>query len=216
MAEEETAVSTPEAPEAPPRSSRSSLIFKLGILLFVAVVVGAECLTAYFFLPTMASGAAVATASSAGPGHAAKADAAHGEKGAHGQKQPEKADDKHSGLHSDKGVQHTPVAELKELDLGEFTVTSTQPSSNSTLRITLHLFGTVAAADKERFQARMKETEHRFREQVIVTLRSAEVADLTDAGLGLLKRTILEKTNALLGEPLVKTVIFSEFSFFEM
>ena len=184
--------------QAPPESS---LVFRLGILVFVAIVVATECLTAYFFLPTMGSGAAVAGAPAAGQDHAAR---------------PEKAGDKHSELHPDKGEQNPPKVELKEIDLGEFTVTSTQPSSNSTLRITLHLFGTVSGVDQERFQVRMKETQHRFREQVIVTLRSAEVADLTDAGLGLLKRTILEKTNTLLGEPLVKTVIFSEFSFFEM
>jgi flagellar FliL protein len=51
---------------------------------------------------------------------------------------------------------------------------------------------------------------------VIVTLRGAEVNDLTDAGLGLLKRTILEKTNAILGKPLLKLVVFSDFSFVQM
>ena len=74
----------------------------------------------------------------------------------------------------------------------------------------------VPAADAAEFNARMKDAQHRFREAVIVTLRGAEVSDLTDAGLGLLKRTILEKTNATLGKPLVKTVIFSDFSFVEI
>jgi hypothetical protein len=41
---------------------------------------------------------------------------------------------------------------------------------------------------------------HRFRDQVIVTFRSAEMADLTDAGLGLMKRTILEKANRRCGK----------------
>jgi len=41
------------------------------------------------------------------------------------------------------------------------------------------------------------------------------VTDLTDAGLGLLKRKILEKSNRILGRPLLQTIIFSEFSFVE-
>ena len=51
-------------------------------------------------------------------------------------------------------------------------------------------------ADGPEFAARMKEVQQRFRESVIITFRGAEMNDLSDAGLGLLKRTISEKTNA--------------------
>ena len=44
---------------------------------------------------------------------------------------------------------------------------------------------------------------------------SAHQFDLTDAGLGLIKRRILETTNKTLGKPLLKGVVFSEFSFVE-
>ena len=74
---------TPVTPiEAPPKSS---LMFKLGIVLFVAMVVGAECVTAYLFLPAMGSGSAAAAAPAASPEHehGAPAEAAHGEKGGH-------------------------------------------------------------------------------------------------------------------------------------
>ena len=56
---------------------------------------------------------------------------------------------------------------------------------------------------------------HRIRENVIIIIRSAEVTDLTDAGLGLIKRRILETTNKTLGKPLLQEVVFSEFSFIE-
>ena len=46
-------------------------------------------------------------------------------------------------------------------------------------------------------------------------VRSAEITDLTDAGLGLIKRRILETTNKALGKPLLQGVMFSEFSFVE-
>ena len=39
--------------------------------------------------------------------------------------------------------------------------------------------------------------------------------DLTDAGLGLIKRQILEKTNRAMGQPLLKEVLFSKFNFVE-
>ncbi len=42
-------------------------------------------------------------------------------------------------------------------------------------------------------------------------VRNSQITDLSDPGLGLLKRQILAKTNALLGEPLLKEVIFSDF-----
>ena len=42
-----------------------------------------------------------------------------------------------------------------------------------------------------------------------------QTTDLTDAGLGLIKRKILEKTNRALGKPLLQTVVFSDFSFVE-
>jgi flagellar FliL protein len=61
----------------------------------------------------------------------------------------------------------------------------------------------------------MEENKHRFREQVLVTVRGAELTDLTDAGLGLMKRRILDKTNRILGKPLLRSVIFSDFAFIE-
>ena len=50
---------------------------------------------------------------------------------------------------------------------------------------------------------------------MIVIIRSAEIADLTDAGLGLIKRRILETTNKTLGKPILQAVMFSDFSFVE-
>ena len=46
-------------------------------------------------------------------------------------------------------------------------------------------------------------------------MRSADIDDLTEAGLGLIKRKILDKTNRLLAKPYLKKVIFSDFSFVE-
>ena len=102
-----------------------------------------------------------------------------------------------------------------EVDLEQFNVTAHQPASNTTIRIDFHLFGVIAPGDKAEFEKLLKANQHRFREQVLVTLRSAEGSDLADAGLGLIKRQILEKTNALLGKPFLRGVIVSDFSYME-
>ena len=104
---------------------------------------------------------------------------------------------------------------LRMYSLGDFSVTAFQPISNTTLRIDFHLFGTVLEDDEEDCLDLLAEHKHRYREQVLVIVRSAEITDLTDAGLGLIKRKILEKSNRTLGKPLFQEIIFSEFSFVE-
>ncbi len=121
---------------------------------------------------------------------------------------------------------HATEEERSEVDLGAFSLTVFNPNTNANLLIDFHLFGTVAGAaaeasgekaekpaegDASKLQEMLKKQKHRFRDQVIVTIRNSQIADLTDPGLGLIKRQILAKTNALLGEPLVKEVVFSDF-----
>jgi len=101
------------------------------------------------------------------------------------------------------------------VDLREYRISAFQPLSSTTLRIDFHLFGTVADEEAAEFEKRFLQNQHRIREQVIITVRSANINDLTDAGLGLIKRRILDKTNRLLGKPYLTSVIFSDFSFIE-
>jgi len=166
---------------------------KILIGLFLLGVVAVECLLVYFFLPGEGETAALAGASSAS------------------------AQNNPSASFPTPEEPLTPEATVPqvEVDLGEFTITSYQPISNTTLRIDFHLYGTVATEDQKAFQEAIQANIHRFRDQVIAILRAAELTDLTDAGLGLIKRKILEKTNALLGKRYLKAVIFSDFSFVE-
>lgn len=167
------------------------MLTKIAVVLFLAAVVGGECLVVYLFLPGQAE-----TAAMAGVSPEAKSTTPP-------------SSEEYQGAHPEEAI-----AQL-EVDLGEFSVTSYQPVSNSTLRIDFHLYGTIATEDEKMFQGALQANVHRFRDQVIVTVRSSDVTDLTDAGLGLIKRKILEKTNAMLGKRFLKTVIFSDFSFIE-
>lgn len=105
--------------------------------------------------------------------------------------------------------------ETAEVDLKEFRVTAFQPLSSTVLRIDFHLWGTVKVTDQEEFSKAWESKEKRIRDQIIVTIRSADLNDFTDAGLGLIKRRILETTNKTLGKSLLRGVMFSEFSFIE-
>jgi flagellar basal body-associated protein FliL len=181
------------------------------IIGIVGVIVLLQCVLAYLYLPA---------GDSAAKAEAKKEAAAH-------------ADDK------DKDAGGDGRAENREIDLGKFSLTAFDPNSNTTLLIDFHLYGTVAvdASDKgakeggenshaghggkagegadednSNFGKLFKKNQHRFRDQVIVIIRNATMADLADPSLGLIKRQILAKTNSLLGEPLLKEVVFSDFA----
>jgi flagellar basal body-associated protein FliL len=115
------------------------------------------------------------------------------------------------------GKEHEPSHDghLKEVELGTYTITRFNPATNTTLAIDFELYGTVLADDASDFQHHFENSKARIREQVNMTLHGADSSDLTDAGLGLIKRRILEKTNRALGQPLLKEVLFSRFSFVE-
>ena len=102
-----------------------------------------------------------------------------------------------------------------EVELGKFNLMVHEPASNITLRINFHLVGTVEDDDSDDFSHLLEKNQHRLRDQIIFEIRNAQLSDLTDPGLGLIKRRILAKSNDLLGQPLLQNVVFSEFSFIE-
>jgi len=173
---------------APPRA-KGSMLGKILVLGLVFVVVAVECVVAYLYIPTSSE-----TATAAGTNAKPPADHKKGDAEAPGE-----------------GEAATNV----EVDLKEFSVTIYQPASNSTLRIDFHLHGIVAASDKKDFDHLFELNQNRFREQVMVAVRSAEMADLTDPSLGLIKRTILEKARNILGRPLLQELIISDYSSME-
>ncbi|MGA2619057.1 MAG: hypothetical protein ABSF26_15725 [Thermoguttaceae bacterium] len=182
---------TPEPAAASPATPASrSIRARIVVMLAIVVVVAVECAVVCLCLPKAGETAGVA-------GVAAKPAAAA--------KSPE---------HEAKADESEAPADV-EVDLGEFSVTSFQPVSNTTLRIDFHLFGSVGVETEKDFRRLLDENKHRFREQVLMTVRSAEMTDLTDASLGLIKRTILDKARRTLGKPMLREVIVSDYSFVE-
>jgi flagellar FliL protein len=104
---------------------------------------------------------------------------------------------------------------MREVSLGSYHVLTYNPETGSSLNVDFELYGTVLAEEEGDFFQLYEANQIRIREQILVTIRSTEVSDLTEAGLGLIKRKILEKTNRALGKPLLQEAIFSKFSFIE-
>ncbi len=205
MPEAPTTSAGAPAAEAPVAKSKS----KVKIAGIVGGIVVLQCLLAYVYLPGGGDAAKAEAKKDAAAPHTAEAEAADGK------------------------------AEAREVDLGKFSLTAFDPSSTTTMLIDFHLYGTVAIdrnekeekgahgeghgghggkageggeEDNSTFGKMFKRNRYRFRDQVIVIIRNAPMSDLQDPGLGLIKRQILAKTNSLLGEPLLKEVLFSDFA----
>jgi flagellar basal body-associated protein FliL len=202
------------APAAKPARSKTKLLIALAVLAVTLV----ECAAAYLYLPGGDStGSELLEEPTLPPaketGHAKSKPAKAADKGPadHGHADAGKSD------HEKYALGRLPKAadDHHEIDLGNYRVTAYQPLSNTTLRLDFHLYATVKEDDETACIGLLEAKKQRFRDLVIVTVRSADMTDFTDAGLGLLKRRILETTNKMLGKPFLQSVIFSEFSFVE-
>ena len=163
------------------------MIFRLLIGAFIAGVILVECFAAYLLIPSAKEVSDKATVEVQ-----AQIDA---------EKSQEKAVDGD--------------AATREFDMGKFRISRFQPASNTTINIDFHLWATIKEEDFKEFETRFASSQHRFREQVIVITRNADVPELTDPGLALIKRQILEKTSSVIGKSLVQSIIFSDFSYVE-
>jgi hypothetical protein len=162
------------------------------VSVLVTVVIVTECLFAYLMIPSAAEAEAWSQGQRGEPGK----EGGHGEPGEHGQ-----------AAHSGHGE--------AEVELGKFNVIVHEPSSQVTLRVNFHLIGTVPEEEHTEFEQLLEKHQHRLRDHTIFEVRNCKIEDLTDPGLALLKRRILAKSNDLLGKPLLKSVVFSDFSFVE-
>jgi len=107
-------------------------------------------------------------------------------------------------------------ASYVEVDLGNFNLAIHQPSTNVTLNLMCQVMGTVDKAEQAEFQKLLANNANRLRERIVIEFRSADMTELTDPGLGLIKRRLLEKSNQLLGKPFLKSIMFPEYSYTQL
>jgi flagellar FliL protein len=180
-----------EAPAAAPQTSGAkSLVGMVIAAAFMGAVVAAECLIAWLMIPSVDE---------------VVAQAEH--------RIQERAPKSHDPVdHLDPEHEHE---ETVEVDLGAHSFTSYVPARGTNLRIDFHLYGIVSHEEHTEFEHLYHPVANRLRESVLVVIRNADVADLTEANLGLIKRRILEKSNRLLGKNLLRDLVVTDFTFVE-
>lgn len=152
---------------------------------FVSAVILVECLAAYFLIPSSAEVEANAKARA---------------------EELKKEEEEHHGEEASHGAS-------VEVELGKYNITVHRPASDVTLRVNFLLIGTVDEHEFAGFEELFEKNQHRLRDKIIFEIRNCDLSDLTDPGLGLIKRRILAKSNELLGKPILQSVVFSEFSY---
>lgn len=192
----ETPVDQADAPAEEVRTSKKpGLMTAVKALAFISVIVLLEVAGASMLLPSASETAETAE-------RLAAADAQEE------QKDGQASDDS-------SAVDLLALQDMLEVSLGSYHVLTYNLDTGSSLNVDFELYGTVLEEEEGDFFTLYEANQIRIREQILVTIRSAEITDLTEAGLGLIKRKILEKTNQALGKPLLHEAIFSKFSFIE-
>jgi flagellar FliL protein len=193
MADETPAEPAPEATD----TKRPGLMTLIKAIAFISVIVIVQMGAAAMLIPSAEETAEVGR-KLAGAEHDDREGAeGHGAEG-------------HKSGHEGGHDEHT-----KEVTLGTYHIVSFNPKTNASLSVDFELFGTVLAEEEAEFLHLYAAHEKRVSEQITIAVRGLQADDLTDPGLGLLKRIILEKTNRALGKPLVREAVVSQFSFIE-
>lgn len=187
MSDKKAEAAPADAAAAAPK--KSGMMGKLVVAMFMTMVIVTEVIAFYMFFPNAESVATLAE-----------------------EKIAKKLATK---VAEDDEEEDKSKSEQIEVDLGGFDITAHQPATGATMRITFHLYGTVSELDQGTFDSLKTSTQHRLRDKIIYEVRNSDVSDITDPGLGLIKRRILEKSNELFGKQILRSVIFSDFSFVE-
>ncbi len=109
----------------------------------------------------------------------------------------------------------SPDEKTIEVILLSDSITRFNPETDATLNVQFTVYGVVLDEENELFIEHFEANKSRIHEQVMLTMHGASTADLANAGLGLIKRQILEKTNRTLGRPLLREVGFTKVNFIE-
>src|SRR5690606_8356018 len=175
----------------PPEGSEGSrsLLSRVNVMLFLVAIVLGECLVAYLLIPSESEAkdalslqAPVQPASLETPKEATPAEP-----------------------HSSLGL------DLVEIDLDSHSITVTDAATSSTWRVDFKLYGLAAPEDEQELATLLPRISKRLRERIDTVIRESDPNDLTEPGLGLIKRKISAKVNEALGKPLLRGVAINDF-----
>ena len=188
---EDKEVTTKEksSPEEGGSPSKPSFFKRYLPVLIVAGIVFVECIVVFFVVPS-------------------------GELRAEGDLTPEQIEmlQKASSTDTEPIEEEVPCVEV---DMGDQMVAQSSQAKGETIQVTFHLYGVVSEEDKEEFKTFFKGQENRIRDDIRSIVRKTKISDLSDPSLGLIKNQILETVNRRFGRPILREVVFSDYSFLE-
>ncbi len=177
------------AAEPAQQAPKTSLLPKIAVSGFIAMVIVVETVLFFLFVPSADDVAALAEANLI---------------------KKVQADMEHDG-------EATVEDENKavEFSLGDHSAIFTPPGADRTYRVEFRLFGTVKAKDLEHLEALYAEREGRFHHRMMLEIRNATMDELNENQLGLIQRRILATSNEILEEPLLLGVGFQDYQVIE-
>ncbi len=98
-------------------------------------------------------------------------------------------------------------------DLGRFEIREVRPTRNETTKIDFEAYFAMSPEVSKQDFEKLKHWKHRFRDQVIIAVRTAQTKDFHEPQLLRLRRIILFRVGRMMREALVEDVLFSEFTF---
>lgn len=102
---------------------------------------------------------------------------------------------------------------VQEFPLGDIHLSFIPNGTEHSFQLEFGLFGTLRKKDAESLEKLFKEREGRLNDRLILELRNASIDELKENQLGLIRRRILATTNEILEEPLLLGIGFKYYQF---
>jgi hypothetical protein len=98
-------------------------------------------------------------------------------------------------------------------DLGRFELREIRPTRNETTTINFQAYFVMSPNVSEQDMEKLAHWKHRFRDQVIVAVRTAQTKDFQEPQLKRIRRIILFRVGRMMRESVIEDILFSEFTF---
>jgi flagellar basal body-associated protein FliL len=105
------------------------------------------------------------------------------------------------------------VQERLTYDLGRFQLREIRPTRNETTKIDFQAYFAMSSDVSRQDLEKLEHWKHRFRDQIIVAVRTAQTKDFQEPRLERLRRIILFRVDRMMRESVVEDILFTEFTF---
>jgi flagellar basal body-associated protein FliL len=118
---------------------------------------------------------------------------------------------------NDQSATITAVTEAPEkqlsYDLGGFQLSEVRPTRNETTKAIFQAYFLMSPDISRQDLEKLAHWKHRFRDQIIIAVRTAQTKDFHEPQLKRIRRIILFRVRRMMRESVVEDVLFTEFTF---